>query len=303
MAVNSLNDLASRLWRWRWWLWTLIAFTPGIVLAVLVAKYAVDIGCWDVWENAPLLEKWKTGTLRWADLYAAQIQHRIVVPRLIIIALHTMSGGDFRWEIYFTFAVLALSAILVWRLLVTTLGSPLRCGGAGVRREPSALLADALPDGVLGFIDVDGAADAVPAAGDRGVASRLAMVDAGRRRDSLRGDRDTFICARSVLVAGAGRLRGGPAVDRNMESPACRRRCHRRGGSDDSGILFPRLRECRLSRLQPEAGRFRARGNGGGEPRRRWRGCSLRSSARFTRVRRGNLRRRSNGLRSSARVF
>ncbi len=121
MWSNRISALFAhrRLWRW---CWLLAAFLPAVPAWQIIADNVVNIGCWDMWENAPLLEGWHDGTLRWADLHAAQIQHRIVVPRLIIIALHTLSGGDFRWESWFAFGVLCLTACLVWRLLRRTVG-------------------------------------------------------------------------------------------------------------------------------------------------------------------------------------
>lgn len=112
----------------------LLVFSPAIFTARLVRDKAVDVGCWDTWENAPLLQKWhdfRAGSLSWADfgreLYSAQIQHRIVVPRLLIIGLTNLSGGDFRWEQYLTFLILLLDAVLLWQLVRRALGeSPWR---------------------------------------------------------------------------------------------------------------------------------------------------------------------------------
>ncbi len=101
---------------------TVAVFSPAVFTAHLVWTHAVDVGTWDMWENAPLLQKWHDGTLTWHDLYAAQIQHRIVVPRLLILALTHLSGGDFRWEQYASFALVAISSGLVWALLNRTLG-------------------------------------------------------------------------------------------------------------------------------------------------------------------------------------
>jgi len=82
---------------------------------------------WDVWENGLLMKKWHDGNLHLSDLYAPRSQHRTVIPRLLIIALTTLSGGDFRWEQYFTFLLFVLDAWLLWRLLQVTLGeSPWR---------------------------------------------------------------------------------------------------------------------------------------------------------------------------------
>jgi hypothetical protein len=112
----------------------LLVFSPAIFTATLVRDKAVDVGCWDMWENAPLLQKWhdfREGKMSLGELghhlYAAQIQHRIVVPRLLIIGLATLSGGDFRWEQYLTFLILLLDAGLLWLLVRRTLGeSPWR---------------------------------------------------------------------------------------------------------------------------------------------------------------------------------
>jgi hypothetical protein len=105
----------------------LLVCAPVFFTARLVQQKAVDVGCWDMWENGMLMKKWHDGNLHWSDLYAPQIQHRIVIPRLLIIALTTLSGGDFRWEQYFTLFLFVLDAWLLWRLLCATLGdSPWR---------------------------------------------------------------------------------------------------------------------------------------------------------------------------------
>lgn len=101
----------------------LLVLAPAIFTAHLVWTKAVDVGTWDMWEKAPLLQKWHDGTLSWHDLYAAQIQHRIVVPRLLVIALTCLSGGDFRWEQYADYVLIAIGAVLVWSLLKRTLGA------------------------------------------------------------------------------------------------------------------------------------------------------------------------------------
>lgn len=119
--MNTASSLSSRSPLLKWLL-LLLVFSPAIYTGKLVWDSAVDVGCWDMWENAPLLKKWREGTLTWADLYAPQIQHRIVIPRLLIILLHTLSGGDFRWENYFTWMVFAGNAVMLWLLLGRTLG-------------------------------------------------------------------------------------------------------------------------------------------------------------------------------------
>jgi hypothetical protein len=102
-------------------LW-LLALSPGLWMTNHVLNNAVDAGCWDMWEDAPLLKKWHDGALTWGDLYAPQIQHRIVVPRLLIIGLAHLGGGDFRYQQWFCFALAWVSLFLLGILLKRTLG-------------------------------------------------------------------------------------------------------------------------------------------------------------------------------------
>src|SRR4029079_9225647 len=106
----------------------LLVCSPAIFTAKLVWDKAVDVGCWDSWENATVLQKWQdfrdgntTGAEFGRFLYSPQIQHRIVVPRLLIIGLSHLGNGDFRWEQYFTFFILLLDAALIALLLRRTL--------------------------------------------------------------------------------------------------------------------------------------------------------------------------------------
>ncbi|MBP7951524.1 MAG: hypothetical protein KA004_17925 [Verrucomicrobiales bacterium] len=115
-APGSRQPMTRRL------LLLLLAFIPAILLGMLVKENAVDIACWDMWENGALLKKYAEGSLGLSDLYAAQIQHRIVIPRLLIIAMAKLSGGDFRVETWASFSMFVLSGLLVYRLLRRTLG-------------------------------------------------------------------------------------------------------------------------------------------------------------------------------------
>lgn len=95
---------------------------PAILAGIIVCHDAVNIGVWDDWERGPLLRKWYEGTLGFSDLYAAHIQHRMVLPRLLIIASSTLGHGDIRWEIGAIFAMVSLTAVLFARLIRISLG-------------------------------------------------------------------------------------------------------------------------------------------------------------------------------------
>lgn len=94
----------------------LLAFAPAMVLGWLVDLHSVNTPVWDDWERGPLIEKFKTGTLTFADLYAPHIDHRIFFPRLLILALNELTRGDIRWEIGATFLCGVTAALGVWRL-------------------------------------------------------------------------------------------------------------------------------------------------------------------------------------------
>jgi len=101
---------------WREWLSALAAFFPAIVLGCLIALHAENTPTWDDWERGPLIEKLKTGSLTFKDLYAPHIDHRIFFPRVVILVLNELSGGDLRAEMAFTFVVALLAGIGLYRL-------------------------------------------------------------------------------------------------------------------------------------------------------------------------------------------
>ncbi len=94
---------------------------PAILSGLIVGANAVDVPMWDDWERGPLLRKWHEGTLGFSDLYAAHIQHRMVLPRILLIALNSMSGGDLRWEIAATFGIVCITGLLLALLIRRTI--------------------------------------------------------------------------------------------------------------------------------------------------------------------------------------
>lgn len=53
----------------------LFVFSPALWMAEFVLETAVDVPCFDDWENVPMLKKWQDGTFGFADLWSLQIQH------------------------------------------------------------------------------------------------------------------------------------------------------------------------------------------------------------------------------------
>ncbi|MEZ5329283.1 MAG: hypothetical protein R3F19_29895 [Verrucomicrobiales bacterium] len=90
-------------------------------MALLVNKFAVNVPVWDDWERVYLIESFEEGEMTVADLYASHIEHRMVVPRIVTLALNKWSGGDLRVEMAFIFATVFLTAVAVFLLLRDTL--------------------------------------------------------------------------------------------------------------------------------------------------------------------------------------
>jgi hypothetical protein len=99
------------------------AFTPAAAAGWLVWRHAVNVPVWDDWLRAPLAEAWHAGTLGAGDLYAPHIDHRIVLPRLLMLANLVLTGGDLRFEMGVTFALVLAGAAALAALLYRTLPS------------------------------------------------------------------------------------------------------------------------------------------------------------------------------------
>ena len=94
------QTLAARLKvrRWRLVLPLILAAAPFVFLACLVRAYGVDVPYWDQWGLVPMLQKYHAGTLTLADLFQQHNESRPFFPRLIGIALASMTGWNVKWE-------------------------------------------------------------------------------------------------------------------------------------------------------------------------------------------------------------
>ena len=72
----------------------------------------------DDWQFVPFLEKAKNGTLTFQELWAPHDEHRLLVPRIIIIASMFATGGDYRMQSLITFIVVAVISVgLLWLMI------------------------------------------------------------------------------------------------------------------------------------------------------------------------------------------
>jgi hypothetical protein len=88
---------------------------PALVLLWDIRRFAVNVPFMDDWQFVPLLEEARNGTLTFQELWAPHDEHRLLIPRIVIIAAMFASHGDYRVQSFITFAVVAvISACLLW---------------------------------------------------------------------------------------------------------------------------------------------------------------------------------------------
>ena len=120
------DDVSHRLSH----LWSTLAtacFVVGVLAPVVgvitaVHRHAVNLPYWDEWQLVPLLEKLRVGTLRVSDLWAQHNEHRVLLPRVALLALASVSGWDVRDELYANVALAVVSLSLLCVLLGKSVG-------------------------------------------------------------------------------------------------------------------------------------------------------------------------------------
>jgi hypothetical protein len=96
-----------------------LALVPPALIARATYRFAVNVPYWDQWPFAAFVVEAKRGVLRPAELWMPDDVHRVVVPRLVMLALAWPTGWDVRWEIAtnvgLAFGTLVLLGLLIAR--------------------------------------------------------------------------------------------------------------------------------------------------------------------------------------------
>jgi hypothetical protein len=91
---------------------------PAFFLFGDIRRTAVNVPFMDDWQFIPLLEKAKNGTLTFQELWAPHDEHRLLLPRIMIIATMFASKGDYRVQCCISFlAVEIISLCFLWLLI------------------------------------------------------------------------------------------------------------------------------------------------------------------------------------------
>jgi len=121
-APNAPNASRKSL---KWRAFAALIFLPALWYACLVYQYGVNIPHFDQWTAmAPVFEAMDAGTAKLHDFTAQYNEHRLVLPRLVFIALARVTHWNTRAEMFLTWLTFLGAAACLWKLLGVTMGRP-----------------------------------------------------------------------------------------------------------------------------------------------------------------------------------
>src|SRR5215212_4535057 len=117
-ATNQEGRDASRTW-------VALVLTIGILLPLALAltyvhRFGVNVPENDDWFFIPTLEAFYSGKA-WLPLVLQHYtEHRVIIPKLLILGFSAFNHFDLKFEMYFSVLLMALCALLIWRLIRIT---------------------------------------------------------------------------------------------------------------------------------------------------------------------------------------
>lgn len=108
-----------------------LAAIPPLLVASAIARFAVDVPIQDQWPFASEVVAWHEGRYTLRRLWFPNGQHRVPLPKLVMLPLAAQTGWDVRAEMWLNFAfsllALALLAALARRTLRPVVGAGWTC--------------------------------------------------------------------------------------------------------------------------------------------------------------------------------
>src|SRR6478609_1679293 len=98
------------------------ASLPMLIPLVLISKYGVNVPYWDQWDPdiSDIFIKSHDHTLSLSDLAAQHFENRILVPRLIFLALGKMTGWNTIVEMLAGWLIACATSIVIGILIFQT---------------------------------------------------------------------------------------------------------------------------------------------------------------------------------------
>lgn len=100
---------------------TAACLAPFVWICSVVLKYAVNVPVADDWALVVLLEKDRSGSLSFADLWEQHNEHRLVLPQLAMLLLARLTMWDIRYQLIVSLACALAAYGVVCLLLLRTL--------------------------------------------------------------------------------------------------------------------------------------------------------------------------------------
>jgi hypothetical protein len=95
---------------------------PGALALEFVHRFGVNVPAHDEWNFMPTVGAFYAGGDWWSMVVQHYGEHRIVLPRLVILFLSRVTGLDVKVEQYLSALLMTLSAVIAWKLLLRTGG-------------------------------------------------------------------------------------------------------------------------------------------------------------------------------------
>ena len=95
----------------------LLAAIPLAALLYCIARYYVEVPFMDEWDRIPLIEKSFRGELSFQDLWAQHNEHRILFPKMIIVALARFTSWNLWYEVAGSVLLACGCFLLIYRLI------------------------------------------------------------------------------------------------------------------------------------------------------------------------------------------
>jgi hypothetical protein len=103
----------------------LLALLPPLIVAVYVARYKLGMPYWDGWELIPDIQKMLAHQLTLAELWRPHNEHRLLLPRLILLGLARLTGWADGPEVAVNLGLAAATGLALftqWRSTAARLG-------------------------------------------------------------------------------------------------------------------------------------------------------------------------------------
>jgi hypothetical protein len=109
-----LRGLLKLAPKFRLWMILLLMILPAFLCLLFIKNYGVNVVYWDQWEIVPLFDKLYSGHLSFADLFAQQNEHRILVPRIVMLLLGIITHYNTVAEMYFSWCLICLISFVLF---------------------------------------------------------------------------------------------------------------------------------------------------------------------------------------------